>query len=103
MFEAKGSFFVGLPEFMRTTTFRWTLLASGAFAICTLLMFGFVLVQAYVSLTADVDGLITEVAKSISAEAPEARARRVNEHLRVDPPTGQGCWTVCCGWHSPGR
>jgi len=85
MFEAKGSFFVRLPELMRTTTFRWTLLASGAFAICTLLMFGFVLIQAYVSLTADVDGLITEVAKSISAEEPQARARRVNEHLRVDP------------------
>ena len=31
-----------LPEFIRTTTFRWTLVVSGAFALCILLMFGFV-------------------------------------------------------------
>jgi hypothetical protein len=48
-----------MPEFMRTTTFRWTLVVSGALAACILLMFGFVYWQ-----TAD---YMTRVASSSPA------------------------------------
>ncbi len=47
-----------LPEFIRTTTFRWTLAVSGAFALCILLMFGFVYWQTAAYMTARVDGLL---------------------------------------------
>jgi signal transduction histidine kinase len=71
---------------MRTTTFRWTLVVSGAFTVCILLMFGFVLAQAYAYMTADVDALIKGVADSIIAkDRPERRIERLDEHLRVDP------------------
>src|SRR5262245_61182924 len=70
---------------MRTTTFRWTLAASGAFAACLLLMFGFVLAQAYAYMTADVDRLVGGVANFIAADGPEARLQKLNEHLRLDP------------------
>jgi len=71
---------------MRTTTFRWTLVVSGAFAVCILLMFGFVLVQAHAFMTADVDSLIDGVVKSILAkDGLEQRIERLDEHLRVDP------------------
>jgi hypothetical protein len=33
---------VRLPDFVRTTTFVWTLAVSGAFVLCTLVLFGFV-------------------------------------------------------------
>jgi signal transduction histidine kinase len=76
---------VPLPEFMRTTTFRWTLLVSGAFAACILLMFGFVLAQAYSYMTDDVDGFIESVADAVVARDPTRRAQRIDEYLAVDP------------------
>lgn len=75
-----------LPEFMRTTTFRWTLVVSAAFTVCILLMFGFILAQAYRMMTSDVDRLINSGAEAIAAGAtPEERLQRVDEHLRVNP------------------
>lgn len=74
-----------LPEVMRTTTFRWTLLVSGAFTACILLMFGLVLVLAHASMTSDVDGLIEEVARVIVTGGPHGHLRKLDEHLRVDP------------------
>jgi len=76
---------VHLPEFTRTTTFRWTLVVSGAFTVCILLMFGFVLAQAYSYMTADVDGFIEGIATAVVARNPDRRAQRVDEHLAVDP------------------
>jgi len=75
---------VRLPEFMRTTTFRWTLAVSGAFTVCILLMFGFVLAQAYSFMTADVDRLIVGIANFVTSDGPEHRVERLNEHLRID-------------------
>jgi signal transduction histidine kinase len=70
---------------MRMTTFRWTLAVSGMFVACILLMFGFVLAQAYNSMTADVDRLISEVARNIAANGAEDRLQKLEQHLRVDP------------------
>jgi signal transduction histidine kinase len=86
MSAAKDSFSVRLPEFLRTTTFRWTLVVSGAFTSCILLMFAFVLAQAVSYMTVDVDGLNTGIAESVLAKNDlEHRAQRLNEYLRVDP------------------
>jgi signal transduction histidine kinase len=71
---------------MRTSTFRWTLVVSGAFTFCILLMFGFVLAQAYAYMRVDVDGLIAGIADSILAkDGLERRIERLDEYLHVDP------------------
>jgi signal transduction histidine kinase len=71
---------------MRTTTFRWTLVVSAAFTVCILLMFAFVLAQAYRIMTFDVDRLINSAAESVAAgTTPDERLLRIDEHLRVNP------------------
>ena len=74
-----------LPEFVRTTTFRWTVAISGAFALCAFLMFGFVLAQTYSYALSDVDSLNSENVRLIAAEDADARVRRLNEYLQNDP------------------
>jgi signal transduction histidine kinase len=77
---------VRLPEFLRTTTFRWTLVVSGAFTACILLMFAFVLAQTFAYMTVDVDGLNAGIAESIlEKDGLEHRIQRLEEFLRVDP------------------
>jgi signal transduction histidine kinase len=82
---AKALFSVRLSEFIRSTTFRWTLAVSGMLVAFVLLMFGFVLAQSYTSMTADVDRLIGEVATDIANSSPEERLQKLDQHLRVDP------------------
>jgi signal transduction histidine kinase len=81
----KALFFVRLPEFTRSTTFRWTLAVSGAFILCILLMFGLILAQAYSYMTADVDALISGVADAIASHEPEQRVFGLDQYLRADP------------------
>jgi len=76
---------VRLPEFVRTTTFRWTVAISGAFALCAFLMFGFVLAQTYSYAVSDADSLNSENVRLIAAEDADARVRRLNEYLQNDP------------------
>ncbi|HVI13703.1 MAG TPA: histidine kinase dimerization/phospho-acceptor domain-containing protein, partial [Pseudolabrys sp.] len=79
------SSFVRLPEFTRSTTFRWTLAVSGAFILCILLMFGFILAQAYSYMTTDVDALNNEIANAIASHEPEQRILGLDQYLRADP------------------
>ena len=74
-----------LPEFTRSTTFRWTLAVSGAFILCILLMFGFILAQAYSYMTTDVDALNNEIANAIASHEPEQRILGLDQYLRADP------------------
>ena len=74
-----------LPEFARTSTFRSALAIFGAFAACTVLIFGIVLWQTSAYLTANVDRLISEVASTVAADEPLRQAERVEDHLRADP------------------
>jgi signal transduction histidine kinase len=76
---------VRLPEFVRTTTFRWTVAISGAFVLCAFLMFGFVLTQTYIYALSDTDGLNSENVRLIVAEEADGRVRRLNEYLQNDP------------------
>ena len=74
-----------LPEFTRSTTFRWTLAVSGAFILCILLMFGFILAQSYSYMTTDVDALNNEIANAIASHEPEQRIPGLNQYLQADP------------------
>lgn len=74
-----------LPEFVSTTTFRWTVAISGAFVLCAFLMFGFVLTQTYIYALSDTDSLNSENVRLIAAEDADARVRRLNEYLQNDP------------------
>jgi signal transduction histidine kinase len=85
MFVARGSFSVRLPEFVRTTTFRWTLVISGAFTLCILLMFGFLAWQMASDITTDFAILNDDHMTTIAAERPEVRIRRLEDYLRDDP------------------
>jgi signal transduction histidine kinase len=77
---------VPLPEFVRTTTFRWTIAISAAFAVCILLMFGFVYWQTLAYMTGNIDRLNNDVTDSIAAAAgPNLAVQRLEDHLRVDP------------------
>jgi signal transduction histidine kinase len=77
---------VPLPEFVRTATFRRTLAISAAFAVCILLMFGFVYWQALAYMRANVDRLNYDVTASIAAaESQSVAVQRMDDHLRVDP------------------
>jgi signal transduction histidine kinase len=85
MFAARDLSSVRLPEFTRTTTFRWTLLVSGAFALCILLMFAFVYWQTSVFMIARVDSLITQDIGLIASESSAQRLEAIEERLRQDP------------------
>jgi signal transduction histidine kinase len=82
---AKASFFVRLSEYTRATTFRWTLLVSGTFAVCILLMFGFVYWQTAQYTLARVDEAINAEADIIRNYRPELRLEAIGERLRQDP------------------
>ena len=74
-----------LPDFVRTTTFRWTLAVAGAFVLCTLVLFGFVYWQTAAYMTSTFDDLITGELRIIAADTPERRLEQIDERLRNDP------------------
>jgi signal transduction histidine kinase len=85
MCAAWVSFSVPLPEFARTTTFRWTLAVTGAFVLCILLLFGFVYWQAAVDMTSKIDGLLTAELAAFVSDAPERRLAEIDDRLQFDP------------------
>jgi signal transduction histidine kinase len=85
MCVARDSFSVRLPDFVRTTTFRWTLAIAGAFVFCTAVLFGFVYWQTAAYLTSTFDDLITGELRIITAETPERRLEHIANRLRDDP------------------
>ena len=85
MCAAWASSSVRLPDFARTTTFRWTLAVAGAFVLCTSLLFGFVYWQTSAYMTSRVDGLITQELRVIGGDTPERRLTQIEDRLRQDP------------------
>src|SRR5215470_15551923 len=85
MCAARVSSSVRLPEFARSTTFRWTLGVAGAFVVCILSLFGFVYWQTAAYMTARIDGFITQELRVIAADAPERRLAEIDDRLRQDP------------------
>jgi signal transduction histidine kinase len=84
MSAARGSSFVRLPEFVRSTTFRWALGAAGAFGLCILLLFGFIYWQTAAYLKGKIEAAVTQAADLIAADAPERRLEAIDERLRQD-------------------
>ena len=78
-------FSVRLPEFTRTTTFRWTLIISSAFALAIFASFAFVYVQAIYDILSRIDAAVTNEAATISHETPEQRLESIAERMRQDP------------------
>src|SRR5436853_7809370 len=85
MCEAWDLFSVRLPDFARTTTFRWTLGVAGAFVLCTLVLFGFVYWQTAAYMTSQYDVLLTEELRVFAANTPEQRLQEIDDRLRKDP------------------
>jgi signal transduction histidine kinase len=85
MCAAWDSSSVRLADFVRTTTFRWTLAIAGAFVLCTLLLFGFVYLQTAAYMTSSFDDLITGELRIIAADTPQRRLEQIDERLRNDP------------------
>jgi signal transduction histidine kinase len=76
---------VRLPDFVRTTTFRWTLAIAGAFVLSTAVLFSFVYWETAAYLTSTFDDLITGELRIIAAETPERRQEHIGNRLRDDP------------------
>lgn len=74
-----------LPDFARTTTFRWTLGVAGAFVLCITLLFGFVYWQTAIYMTSRVDGLIKQELRVFAEDSPERRLTAIEDRLRQDP------------------
>jgi signal transduction histidine kinase len=85
MSAAWVSFSVRLPDFVRTTTFRWTLAVAAAFVLSTVTLFGFVYWQTAAYMTSTFDALITGELRIIAADTPERRLAQIDSRLRNDP------------------
>jgi signal transduction histidine kinase len=76
---------VRLPEFTRSTTFRWTLVVASAFALAIFGSFAFVYVQAIDDILTRIDAAITDEADIIASQTPERRLQSLQERMRQDP------------------
>src|SRR5258706_15351488 len=76
---------VGLPDFIRTTTFRWTLAIASAFVLYTLVLFGFVYWQTAAYVVSEGDVFLTNELSVFPANTPEQRLAEVDDLLRKDP------------------
>jgi len=76
---------VRLPDFARTTTFRWTLAVAGTFVLGTLVLFGFVYWQTAAYMTSTIDRLLAGEVSIIAPDTPERQLERIVNRLRDDP------------------
>jgi signal transduction histidine kinase len=71
-----------LPDFVRTTIFRWT---STAFVVCILLFSAFVYWEAAAYMLARMDTAIAEQSSVIADEAPDRQLNAIKDRLNEDP------------------
>jgi signal transduction histidine kinase len=76
---------VPLPDFIRTTTFRWTLAVAGMFAVYIVLLFAGVYWRTERYLIERSDAVITMQVQTLAAATPESRLAAIEEFLRKDP------------------
>ena len=74
-----------LPDFARSTTFRWTLTVAGAFVLCTLVLFGFVYWQTVAYMVSKYDVLLAQELRVFAANTPEQRLAEIDDRLQKDP------------------
>jgi signal transduction histidine kinase len=71
-----------LPDFIRTTTFRWT---AGAFAVCIVLFSAFVYWEAADYMLATTDAALSEESLAIAADSQDRQLNAIDDRLRQDP------------------
>ena len=74
-----------MPEFMRSTTLRWTVLVAGIFAAFTVTLLGFVYLKTKHDLTMRSDRAIALQMGALAALSPVQRLESINEGIRQDP------------------
>ena len=74
-----------LPEFMRSTTLRWTILVAGIFAAFIVALLGFIYLKTESDLTTRSDRVIASQTGVFAGLSPERRLDAINEHLKQDP------------------
>jgi signal transduction histidine kinase len=82
MLAGLDSFSVQLPDFVRTTTFRWT---ASAFAVCIVLFSAFVYWEAADYMLAKTDAALTEETLAIAADSPNRQLNAIDDRLSQDP------------------
>jgi signal transduction histidine kinase len=87
-----------LPEFMRSTTLRWTFLVAGIFAAFIVTLLGFVYLKTKADLTMRSDRVIASQVGVFAELPPERRLDAINEHLKQDPARVQ-----LAGWFDSNR
>jgi signal transduction histidine kinase len=85
MSAAWASSSVRLPDFARTSTFRWTLAIAGAFVLYTSALFGFVYWQTASYLISENDVLLAQELRVFAANAPQERLEQIDDRLSKDP------------------
>jgi signal transduction histidine kinase len=73
------------PKFARTTTFRWTLAAAGAFVLCILMLFAFIYWQTAVYMVSESDVLLNQEVLVFAANTQAQRLAEIDDRLRKDP------------------
>jgi signal transduction histidine kinase len=76
---------MGLPDFVRTTTFRSAAVAAGAFAVFVLVLFGFIYWKTDRYLIDRSDHVISAQLRVMAALPPEQRADVIHYQLSQDP------------------
>src|SRR6202165_2125284 len=82
MLAGLDSFSVQLPDFVRTTTFRWT---ASAFAVCIVLFSAFVYWEAADYMLAKTDAALTEETLAIAADSPNRQLNAIDDRLSQNP------------------
>src|ERR1700758_3803845 len=82
LFAGLHSFFVQLPDLVRTTTFRWT---ASAFALCIVLFSAFVYWEAADYMLAKTDAALTEETLAIASDSPNQLLNAIDDRLSQDP------------------
>jgi signal transduction histidine kinase len=76
---------MGIPEIVRTSTFRWASVAFAAFAVFVVVLFGFIYWKTDRYLIARSDQVISLELNVISALSPERRVDAIEYRLTQDP------------------
>jgi signal transduction histidine kinase len=76
---------VRLPDFARTSTFRWTLAIAGAFVLYTSALFGFVYWRTASYLISENDVLLAQELRVFAANPPQERLEQIDDRLSKDP------------------
>jgi signal transduction histidine kinase len=76
---------VHLPDFARTTTFRWAVTVASAFLLCTLALFGFVYWRTAVYVMNKYDILLVEELQVFASNTSERLLQEIDDRLLKDP------------------